>query len=316
MTSETRAAETRASEMGASETARLMRLATYASVATAFCLIVIKLGAWVLTDSISLLSTLIDSILDAVASLVSLLAVRHALTPADREHRFGHGKAEPLAALGQAAFITGSAVFLLIEATHLLFDPRPIQNPGIGIGVMLVSIAATSILVLFQRHVIRRTKSVVIRADSLHYLGDLLINAAVIVALLGASQLGWTILDPVFAIGIAAYILKTAWSIASESLHMLMDRELSDDDRARIGRIVRAHPEVLDMHDLRTRMAGPQVFIQLHLELNGDLSLWDAHMISDQVEAELKSAFPGAEVIIHEDPHGIVEPRARFGGGA
>ena len=204
----------------------------------------------------------------------------------------------------------------MIEALHLLFDPRPVLNPGIGIAVMVISIAATGILVMFQRYVIRRTKSVVVQADSLHYLGDLLVNAAVIVALLGVTQLGWTILDPVFAIGIAAYILKTAWSIASESLHMLMDRELPDEDRARIGRIVRAHPEVVDMHDLRTRTAGPQTFIQLHLELNGDLSLWDAHTISDQVEAELKSAFPGAEVIIHEDPHGIVEPRARFGGGA
>ncbi|MDJ0933761.1 MAG: cation diffusion facilitator family transporter [Kiloniellales bacterium] len=308
--------ETQAAQAGMNETARLMRLATYASVSTAVSLIVLKLGAWVLTDSISLLSTLIDSILDAVASLVSLLAVRTALTPADREHRFGHGKAEPLAALGQAAFITGSAVFLLIEALHLLFDPRPIQNPMIGIVVMLISIGATAILVLFQRYVIRRTNSVVVRADSLHYLGDLLVNMAVIVALLGVTQLGWTILDPIFAIGIAAYILKTAWSIASESLHMLMDRELPDDDRARIGRIVRAHPEVVDMHDLRTRLAGPQTFIQLHLELNGDLSLWDAHTISDQVEAELKSAFPGAEVIIHEDPHGIVEPQARFGSGA
>ena len=308
--------ETQAAQVGMNETARLMRLATYASVSTAVSLIVLKLGAWVLTDSISLLSTLIDSILDAVASLVSLLAVRTALTPADREHRFGHGKAEPLAALGQAAFITGSAVFLLIEALHLLFDPRPIQNPMIGIVVMLISIGATAILVLFQRYVIRRTNSVVVRADSLHYLGDLLVNVAVIVALLGVTQLGWTILDPIFAIGIAAYILKTAWSIASESLHMLMDRELPDDDRARIGRIVRAHPEVVDMHDLRTRLAGPQTFIQLHLELNGDLSLWDAHTISDQVEAELKSAFPGAEVIIHEDPHGIVEPQASFGSGA
>ncbi len=308
--------ETQAAQASLNESARLMRLATYASVSTAVSLIVLKLGAWVLTDSISLLSTLIDSILDAVASLVSLLAVRTALTPADREHRFGHGKAEPLAALGQAAFITGSAVFLLIEALHLLFDPRPIQNPMIGIVVMAISIGATAVLVLFQRYVIRRTNSVVVRADSLHYLGDLLVNAAVIVALLGVTQLGWTILDPLFAIAIAAYILKTAWSIAKESLHMLMDRELPDGDRARIGRIVRAHPEVVDMHDLRTRMAGPQTFIQLHLELNGDLSLWDAHTISDQVEAELKSAFPGAEVIIHEDPHGIVEPQARFGSGA
>ena len=291
-----------------------MRAATYASVTTAGILIVAKLGAWLATDSVSLLSTLIDSVLDAVASVVSLLAVRQSLTPADREHRFGHGKAEPLAALGQAAFITGSAVFLVIEAIHLLVSPRPIQNTTLGIAVMVFSIVLTLGLVQFQRYVVRQTKSVVIRADSLHYLGDLLVNAAVIVALLAASMLGWVILDPLFAMAIAAYIIYTAWTIGRDALNMLMDRELPDDERDRIQKIVRAHPEVVDMHDLRTRTSGRQMFIQLHLELNGDLTLWDAHTISDQVEAQLKAAFPGAEVIIHEDPHGVIEERTSFAG--
>ena len=169
--------------------ARLMRLATYASVATALTLIAVKLVAWVLTDSVSLLSSLIDSVLDAVASIVNLLAVRHALIPPDREHRFGHGKAEPLAALAQATFISGSAVFLVFEASHRFFSPEPLEHMELGIWVMLFSIAVTFALTRFQSHVVRKTGSLAIHADSLHYLGDLLVNAAVIVALLLVWQL-------------------------------------------------------------------------------------------------------------------------------
>ena len=165
------------------EVARLMRLATYASVSVAAVLIVVKLAAWWMTDSVSLLATLIDSLLDAAASVVNLIAVRHALTPADREHRFGHGKAEPLAALGQSAFIAGSAVFLVIEAGHRVFDPRPVLHGDIGIGVMVFAIVVTFALTRYQAYVVRRTGSIAIQADSLHYVGDLLANGAVIVAL-------------------------------------------------------------------------------------------------------------------------------------
>ena len=287
--------------------ARLMRLATYASVSVAGFLICVKLAAWVTTDSVSLLSTLIDSLLDAMASLVNLFAVSHALTPPDREHRFGHGKAEPLAALAQAAFITGSAIFLLFEAGHRLIDPRPVAHSDVGIAVMLLAIVLTFGLTRFQAYVVKRSGSLAIAADSLHYIGDLLINGAVIVALLLVSQLGWWAADPLFGIAIAGYIVFTAWKIARQALDMLMDRELPDEERRRIVEIVNAHPDVLDLHDLRTRASGPTVFIQLHLEMDGDMSLHKAHNVADAVEAELRDAYPNAEILIHQDPHGLEE---------
>jgi ferrous-iron efflux pump FieF len=283
----------------------LMRRATYASTATACVLVVVKAGAWVLTDSISLLSTLIDSLLDVAASAVNLMAVRHALIPADREHRFGHGKLEPLAALGQAAFVTGSALFLVIAAGQRFVSPRPVQAGEVGIAVMLVSIAATVALVTYQRSVVRRTGSLAVQADSLHYLGDLLTNAAVIVAILLWMQTGWTWVDPAFAIAIAAYILITAARIARGAFDMLMDRELPEAERRRIVEIVRQHPQVIGLHDLRTRASGPHSFIQLHLELDGRMNLYQANVIADTVETDLRNAFPDAEVIIHQDPHGV-----------
>lgn len=295
--------QVKSADMPGPEAARLMRLATYASVAVAVSLILVKFAAWVVTDSVSLLSTLIDSLLDVAASLVSLVAVRHALTPPDREHRFGHGKAEPLAALGQSTFIAGSAIFLVIEAGHRLYHPQAIEHGDVGIAVMIFAIVATFVLTRFQAHVVKRTGSLAIQADSLHYFGDLLVNGAVIVAILMSSQLGWNQADPLFGIVIAGYILVTAWRIARGAYDMLMDRELPDEERAKIRQIVMAHPEVLAMHDLRTRASGPLTFIQLHIEMNGSLSLYRAHEAADQVEKRVRQAFPGAEVIIHQDPY-------------
>ncbi len=289
-----------------------MRAATYAAVAVASVLIVVKFAAWLLTDSVALLSTLIDSVLDAGASVVNLLAVRHALQPADREHRFGHGKAEPLAGLGQAAFITGSALFLVIEAGGRLFDPQPVQRGWVGIGVMIFAIVLTFALVRYQKHVVSHTESVAINADSLHYTGDLLINGSVIVSLLLAMYFGWTIVDPIFAIAIAAYLVYNAWNIARESFNLLMDREFPEEDRERIKLLCREHPGVLDMHDLRTRSSGQQQFIQLHLEIDGNMPLFKAHAIGDAVEARIREAFPCAEVIIHHDPAGLQEEHPDF----
>lgn len=295
------------SERNDDHAGRLMRRATAASVAVASLLIGIKIVAWLWTDSVSLLSSLIDSAMDVIASLVNYFAVRHALQPADREHRFGHGKAEPLAALGQAAFITGSGLFLAFAAVRRLIVPQPIEHGGLGIGVMVFSIAATGLLVLYQRYVIRKTKSTVVRADSLHYTMDVLVNGSVIVALLLSWRLGWHHADPIFAIGIAGYIVYSAWSIARRALDQLMDRELPDADRERIKAIVTAHPQVASMHDLRTRAAGLSTFIQLHIEMDGTLPLARAHGISDEVEAAIRDAFPNAEVIIHSDPEGLSE---------
>jgi len=291
---------------------RLMRLATYASVLVASVLILAKLVAWLATDSVSMLSTLLDSVLDVAASLVNLFAVRHALTPADREHRFGHGKAEPLAALGQSAFVAGSAVLLIVEVVRRFWRPQAVENGEIGILVMMGSIAVTAVLVFFQRHVVRKTGSLAISADRLHYLGDVLVNSAVIVALALTELLGWNWLDPAFGTLIAAYILYTAWSIARSSFDMLMDRELPEEERQRIRSIATAHPQVRALHELRTRASGPSIFIQFHLEMAGEMSLYEAHRIADQVENQILAAYPGAEVIIHEDPSGVAERRRTF----
>ena len=289
--------------------ARLMRAATYASVSVASVLILAKTGAWLFTESVSLLSSLVDSLLDAGASIVNLLAVRHALQPADREHRFGHGKAEPLAGLAQSAFIVGSGIFLLLESADRLINPMPVENGAVGIAVMILAIVLTLGLVLFQRYVVKKTNSVAIAADSLHYRVDILINAAVIVSLLLASYQGWPLADPLFAIAIVAYMGWGSLSIARESINSLMDRELSDEDRIKIRDIAIGHPEVLDVHDMRTRTAGPDTFIQLHLELPRHLPLVEAHRISDEVMYRVEAAFPNAEVLIHQDPEGVDERR-------
>jgi len=290
--------------------ARLMTLATYAAVSVAVLLVSVKFVAWVMTDSVSLLSTLVDSLLDFAASMVNLLAVRHALQPADTEHRFGHGKAESLAGLAQAAFISGSAVFLLLQAGERLYNPSAISNTGIGYAVMVFSIVATMALVLFQKSVVKRTGSVAISADSAHYTMDILVNISVIVSLFLSTRLGWSMADPLFAIAISFYILYGAYGIGVEAYHILMDRELSDDDRAKIGELAKSHPQVISFHDLRTRHSGQDVFIQLHLEMDGDLSLREAHEIAEAIMKKIQNDFPNAEVLIHQDPAGVDEQRA------
>lgn len=289
---------------------RLMTLATYAAVGTAASLVGVKFIAWLLTDSVSLMSTMIDSLLDVGASLVNLLAVRHALQPADEEHRFGHGKAESLAGLAQAAFISGSAVFLLLQAGERLYNPSPVQNTLVGYGVMVLAIVATGVLVVFQKYVANRTGSVAIAADSTHYTMDVLVNASVILALFLGAHFGWTLADPLFAIAISFYILHGAYEVGIQAYHVLMDRELPDEDRAKITAIAMEHPKVLDTHDLRTRQSGLDVFIQIHLEMPRTLSLLEAHQVADEVMFKIKSAYPRAEVLTHQDPQGIEEPRA------
>jgi ferrous-iron efflux pump FieF len=291
---------------------RLRRLATYASVTVAALLIAVKFAAWLETGSVALLSSLVDSLLDIAASLVNLVAVRHAMSPADREHRFGHGKAEPLAVLGQSAFITGSAMLLLAEAVRRLISPARIENPPAGIAVMIFSIVVTVVLVLYQRHVVRRTGSIAITADELHYRSDVVLNLSVIAALVLGSTLDLPILDPLFGAAIGIWIVYSAVRLARLSLIQLMDHELPDDEREKIRAIAQSHPDVVAAHDLRTRVAGPTAFIQIHIEMNGTLSLIRAHEISDEVEAELRAAYPNAEVIIHQDPEGIEEARSNF----
>ena len=291
---------------------RLMRRATYASVSVAVFLIVIKFAAWLMSDSVAVLATLVDSMLDAAASLVNLFAVRQALTPADREHRFGHGKAEPLAGLIQSAFIAGSALFLFVEVGRRFAGPREVQEGGVALAVMGVSIVLTILLVSYQRYVVRETESLAISADKLHYFSDLLANISVVVALILATQFGLHWVDPLFGAIIAVYIVWSAWEIIRQSLDQLMDRELPDGERKRIREIALSHPEVRSVHDLRTRSSGRDIFIQLHIELDPSATLMHAHVVSDAVEAMLRKAFPAAEVIIHQDPEGIDEPRPTY----
>ncbi|WP_289282710.1 MULTISPECIES: cation diffusion facilitator family transporter [unclassified Methylophaga] len=282
--------------------ARLMRIATYASVVTAITLIIVKLFAWFLTDSVSILATLVDSSLDVLASVLNMIAVHHALQPADREHRFGHGKAESLAGLGQSMFIAGSAGILLLQAINRLFKPEAMeQGMTIGIAVMVFSIIATFALMVFQNYVIKQTDSTAIKADALHYKTDLLVNGGVILALV-LSLNGWTLSDPLIAIAIALFILHSAWGIVRESIDLLMDHELPDNEREKISALVLKHPQARGLHDLRTRRSGTTVFIQLHLELDETLSLRQAHDIADALEREIADLFDEAEVIIHEDP--------------
>lgn len=286
---------------------RLMRMATYAAVATAVMLIIVKTVAFLITNSVALLSSLMDSVLDLFSSLVTLWAVRHALTPADKEHRFGHGKAEPLSGLAQSAFVAGSAVLLLFEAASRINKDNQVVQGEFGIGVMVFTLIVTLVLVIFQRFVVSRTGSTAIEADSLHYKGDLLLNLSVIIAIVLTTYggVGWA--DPAFAIGIALFLLWNASKIARQSIAVLMDHELPEEQRQAIKAVALKHPKVRDVHELRTRSSGIQTFIQMHMVMDPELSLIEAHRIADQVEMALMADYPGADVIIHQDPDGIEE---------
>jgi ferrous-iron efflux pump FieF len=277
-----------------------------------------KLGVWLLTGSVSLLASLIDSLMDVFASGINLLAVRWSLAPPDEEHRFGHGKAESLAGLGQATFIAGSALFLVFHVVDRLVSPRPLEHLGIGIAVMVFSLIATALLIGLQRYVINRTGSVAIRADSLHYVSDLLTNAGILVAL-GLALLGWLWADPVIGLLVAGYILWSAVRIGLDAVNMLMDRELPEREQQQILSIATGTPDVLGAHALRTRQAGTVRFIQLHLELPAELPLARTHAIAEQVASNLQAAFPAADVIIHQDPVATATragPVGPGGGGA
>lgn len=284
---------------------RLMRRATYAAVVVAVVLIAMKSVVFFFTGSVAMLGTLFDSLLDGSASLLNLFAVRAALVPADDDHRFGHGKAEALAGLGQSVFIFGSAGYIVFEAVRRLLNPMPVQNSASGIAVTVFAIVVTLALVAYQRRVVAATRSLAIEADSIHYRGDLLMNLSVIAALVLSGYLGFHWADPLFALVIAGLIGWSAAKIVMNALDQLMDRELSDEDRERIKKIALEHPEVVNLHDLRTRASGVHSFIQFHLELERDITLMAAHRISDEVEKKVMQAFPGAEVIIHQDPAGM-----------
>ena len=295
--------------MRSSHPDRLKRLAASASLAVAAFLTLLKLVAAVASGSAAILSSLVDSMADIAASAVTWLAVRVARQPPDRRHRFGHGKAESLSALGLAALVTGSALFVLVEAARRLWDPQPLRATGLAVVVMAVSLLATAALVVFQQQVVRRTRSQAIAADRLHYASDFLSNIAVLVSLLLVDRLGLLWLDPLVAVAVAAWLLKASWTIGRRSVDTLMDHELPTVDRARIEAIVRAHPEVASFHDLRTREAGGVRFIEFHIELDAEMTVRAAHRVTDALEHELREAFPDAEIIIHQEPAGLEDDR-------
>jgi len=291
------------------EPQRLMRLATVASMSVALTLIAAKTVAWLLTESVSMLSSLVDSSLDFLASLITFLAIRHALTPADADHRFGHGKAEALAGLSQAGFIAASGGGLLLTVGDRLLHPHQVQREAIGLAVSGFAILLTVGLVAFQNFVVRRTGSIAIGADKAHYFTDLVSNVAVGLALFLSGVFEQPMIDAGMAALVALYLMRGAWEVGRGSLDVLMDRELPEVDRRRIVEIARLHPEVRDIHDLKTRSAGLTKFVQLHIELDSALPLVRAHEIGDQVEAEIQQAFPDAEIILHVDPYGVAERR-------
>lgn len=283
------------------DSGRLTRLATYASVSVALTLILVKLVGWWLTGSVSILASLLDSTLDVVASVMILFAVRLAQVPADSEHRFGHGKAEPLAALAQSIFIAGSAFYLLVYAVDRLIHPESIGQVPIGIWIMVFSMLLTSSLVLFQRYVVRQTQSTAIKSDSLHYITDIAANGLVAVGLIVTLwRFEWV--DTVLAIFIAIFIGWSALKLAKESANQLLDIELPEEMREQIQQIILAHKGVEGFNDLRTYRSGPNMFIQVDLELDDRMPLVHAHRIAEEVTQQIQEAFPQADVLIHQEP--------------
>lgn len=290
---------------------RVLRQVTSAAVAVALTLAIAKLVAVWLSGSVALLASALDSALDASASLINALAVRYALKPADAEHRFGHGKSEALAGLAQALLISVSGAFVIQRAIGRLLHPQPLAATGPGLAVMLFALLATLGLVLLQRRAIRLTGSQAIKADALHYVSDLASNLAAILALL-LAPLGYPQADGWLAIAIALATFYGALVIGWEVFQILMDHELPVDEQERIRKIALAHGEVRGLHALRTRRSGPTTLIQFHLELDAQLSLVEANRVAHEVSASLERAFPGADVLIHQDP--VMDPNGRATG--
>lgn len=284
--------------------ARLMKLATGASVVVASVLIGIKGVAWWQTGSVAMLASLLDSVLDGLAAGINLFFVRRALRPASKQYRFGHGKAEPIGGMFQAIIIGASALFLVSECVRRLLEPSLPTNTQLGIAIMVVASLLVGVLVMFQRYVVKRTGSLIVSGDALHGIGDVGINVGVILALLISTRFDAPYVDPVIGILLALVLARGAWEIGSTAIRQLMDVEFSEEERQQIRDIALEHSEVSDIHDLRTRRAGLSSFIQFHIEMDGSMSLTRAHEISDQVELAVREAFPDSEVLIHEDPEG------------
>lgn len=286
---------------------KLTKSAAIASVSTALFLLSLKAFAAWHTGSVAMLGSLADTGLDLIASLVILYGVRIAAMPPDLDHRFGHGKAEALAALFQVALIAVSAVGIGWRASVRLVHGEATDDAGFGIAVSLIAMAATMGLLLYQRRVIARTGSVAIEADHVHYQTDLLLNVSVIAALVLDQYIGLTGADALFGIAIALWLLWGAWRASSRAIDQLMDREWPEEKRRRFLEVAARHPELKGIHDLRTRTSGSADFVQFHVWVKPDMTVAEAHDVMDDVEAKLADEFPGCEILIHLDPEGKVD---------
>jgi ferrous-iron efflux pump FieF len=287
--------------------ARLTRNAALASVSVALLLIALKgYAAW-RTDSVAMLGSLADSGLDLIASLVTLYAVHLAAQPADWDHRFGHGKAEAIAALFQVVLITISAIGIATRAIDRLLHGAPTANAEYGIGVSLIALVATLLLVAYQRRIIRATGSVAIHADNVHYQSDLLLNGSVIAALVLDQYAGLSGADPLFGVAIALWLAWGAYRASNKAIDQLMDREWPEEKRQQFLRVASQHPQLKGIHDLRTRTSGLKDFVQFHVWVAPTMTVLDAHRVMDEIEAKLEAEFPGVEVLIHPDPEGHID---------
>jgi ferrous-iron efflux pump FieF len=296
-------------ERAASNSA-LRKLASRITLVVAIVLIVAKFAAWMGTGSIALLTSAVDAIVDAGASLVTYLGVRYADRPPDLEHRFGHDKGEAVAAFTQATFLAGAASVLVFQSVERLLFPQALGALSFGVWVIAGSLIAAAGLAAMQTWVVRKTGSTAIAADRAHYLTDVAVNAGVLLALVVTKFTGWQRADPTFALLIAGYMFWNARQIVQDALAQLLDHELPSADRQRIRDRVLACPGVQNMHDLRTRHAGDRTFIEFHLEVDGALTVARGHEIGDAAEAALADLLPGTvEVTGHLEPFGIADER-------
>jgi len=288
--------------------AALTRRVTILSVATAAVLVTLKAGAWWVSGSVAMLASMADSALDLVASLVTFFAVRYAVAPPDAEHRFGHGKAEAFASLVQAGLVFASAALVGQEAVRQLLDPHPVRQEGWAIAVMIVSIVLTGGLVAAQTQALRKTSSVAVSGDRAHYSADLASNLLALVGIGATAILGLPRLDAMAAIAVAVLLLWGAIGVFREASGQLMDHELADEAREKIVALMTEDPRVTDVHQLRTRASGPYVHMQMHVDLDPDLTLEAAHQVVVAAEKRLLAEFPQADILIHADPRGRAEP--------
>lgn len=294
---------------------KVNRGAAVLSVGAATLLVALKGGAWIASGSVAMLASLADSMLDLVASLFTYFAVRYAATPPDREHRFGHGKAESFAGLFQAGLVAVSGTLIAVEAVRRLADPRPVEHAGMAIAVMMISVVVTGGLIVFQSRAVAQTGSVAVKGDRAHYAADLGANVAVMLGIGASAILQWAWADAVAGLLVAGWLGWGAWQVARESADQLMDRELPDEARARIEVLALADGDILGVHSLRTRASGPLLHIQFHADLDPNLSLRRAHEIIVAAEARIRAAFPAADVLIHPDPRDAAEPHGLFSEG-